>query len=231
MRTAFVCAVLSALVSAVAGAQSLNLTEADALARLSAESPRARAIRSGIDIARADVIGASRWPNPRLTVDREAVAGVAENIVMVAQPLPITGRRGFEVQAASALVDATASRADEDLRRLRTDLRLAFADLVAAQAREAQLTTARDRLRDLADILAKRESAGDAAGVDRLRAEREVLDIDTDRALAAADRARAQAILASFFGDGGDPAQIAAVPPTVASTEVPRLDTLVESAV
>ena len=231
MRTALFCAaVAAALVPATAGAQSLKLTEADALARLTGESPRARAGRAGVDVARADVLSVGRWPNPRVTVDRESVAGITENIVMVAQPLPITGRRGLEVQAASAIADATASRANEDIRRLRADLRLAFAELVAAQIREEQLTTARDRLRELADILGKRESAGDAAGFDRLRAEREVLEIDTDRALAAADRARAQAILASFFTDVGDPAQLLAMAPPMAPTDVPSLDALVERA-
>ncbi len=83
-------------------------------------------------------------------------------------------------------------RADDELRRARADLRLAFAQLVAAQVRERELTAARDRLRGLADVLAKREAAGDAAGFDRLRAEREVLDIDADRAAAATDRARAR---------------------------------------
>jgi len=231
MRTALFCAaVAAALLPATAGAQSLTLTEADALARLSADSPRARAARAGVEVARADVLNVGRWPNPRVTVDRESVAGVTENIVMVAQPLPITGRRGLEVQAASAIADATASRANEDIRRLRADLRLAFAELVAVQIREEQLTTARDRLRELADILGKRESAGDAAGFDRLRAEREVLEIDTDRALAAADRARAQAILASFFTDVGDPTQLLAMAPPVAPTHVPSLDVLVERA-
>jgi len=161
MRTAVFCAALAGvLTSASAGAQSLNLTEGEALARLSAESPRARAARAGVEIARADVLSVGRWPNPRLTYDRESVAGVTENIVMVAQPLPITGRRRFEVEAASAMVGAVSSRADEEIRRLRADLRLAFADLVAAQIRERQLTTARDRLGELADVLARREAAG-----------------------------------------------------------------------
>ena len=53
--------------------------------------PRVRAMRAGIDIARADVLTAARWPNPRVTYDRESVAGVTEHIAMVAQPLPITG--------------------------------------------------------------------------------------------------------------------------------------------
>ena len=113
--------------------------------------------------------------------------------------------RGLEVQAASAIVEAATSRADEEIRGPRADLRLAFAELVAAQTRERELTAARDRLRELADVLAKREAAGDAAGFDRLRAEREVLEIEADRATAATERARAQATLAGFFIGPVDP--------------------------
>src|SRR5439155_11280730 len=105
MRRAVICVALAAAVMpASVGAQSITLTESDALARLSTDSPRARAVRAGIDVARVDVLSAARWPNPRVTSDRESVAGVTENIVMVAQPLPITGRRGLDVQAASSLV-------------------------------------------------------------------------------------------------------------------------------
>src|SRR5213083_2008405 len=79
----------------------------------------------------------------------------------MAQLLPINGQRSLQVRAASALADASASRADEEVRRARADLRLAFAQLAAAQIREQELTAARDRLRELANILAKREAAGD----------------------------------------------------------------------
>jgi outer membrane protein, heavy metal efflux system len=231
MRPAVLWAALAALLApSGAGAQSLNLTESEALARLSADSPRARAARAAVELARADVLAAARWPNPRVTWDRESVAGITEHIVMVAQPLPITGRRGLDVQAAAALVGASASRADDEIRRLRADLRVAFADLAAAQVREHELTAARDRLRDIAELLAKREAAGDAAGFDRLRAEREVLDIDTDRALAAADRARAQAILASFFFDATDPTRLVAVVGLRTAVTPPSVDALLEQA-
>src|SRR4051812_14331296 len=111
MRTVVLCATLAALLPPTsAGAQSLSLTEPEVLARLSSESARVRAIRAAIDVARADVLAAGRWPNPRVTVDRESVAGVTEYLTMVAQPLPITGRRGLEVDAASALVEATSNR-------------------------------------------------------------------------------------------------------------------------
>ena len=222
-------AVLVACACGTAGAQTV-LTEADAIAKLSTDSPRVRAIRSGIELARADVLSASRWPNPRLYVGREAVAGVSETITTVLQPLPVTGQRRFEMQAASALVDATSLRADDAMRRARADLRLAYADLVSAQARERELTAARDRLQELAAILGKREREGDAAGFDRLRAEREVLDLEADRVIAAADRARAQGRLAGFFATAIDPASLVAMEPAVTVRDVPPIDVLADQA-
>jgi cobalt-zinc-cadmium efflux system outer membrane protein len=215
---------------ASARAQSLSLTEADALSRLSMESPRVRAIKSAIELARADVIAAGRWPNPRVTIDREAVAGTTEYITSVGQLLPVNGQRGFQIRAASSMVDAGASRADEEVRRVRADLRLAFGQLAAAQIRERELTAARDRLRELADILTKREAAGDAAGFDRLRAEREVLDLDTDRAVAATDRARAQATLAGFFVEAIDPSRLVAAAAAPSTSGLPDTDALVKRA-
>ena len=200
MRSVFVRVALAlALVPASVGAQSSSLTEAQALAQLTPDNPRVRAINAPVDVARADVLAAGRWPNPRVTYDRESVAGVTEHLAMVGQVLPITGRRPLEVSAASALVDAASGRAGDQVRRLRVDLRLAFADLVAAQDRERELTVIRDRLQQLAAVLAKREAAGDAAGFDRLRAEREVLELDIDRATVAAERARAQTTLRGFL--------------------------------
>lgn len=231
MRVLVVRAVLAAaLLPSGAGAQTLMLTESDVLVRLSTSSPRVRAIRAGVDIARADVLAAGRWPNPRVNWDRQSVAGVTEHLVTVSQFLPITGRRGLDVQAASALVSAGSSRADEEVRRLRADLRLAFAELMAAQTRERELTAARDRLGELSDVLEKRENEGDAAGFDRLRAEREVLDVEMDLVVATTDRARAQATLASFFADESDASLIVATARPTPPVAVPSLDALLEQA-
>lgn len=230
MRSLFVSALLAAsLLPASAGAQTSSLTEAQALAQLTPENPRVRAITAPIDVARADVLAAGRWPNPRGTYNRESVAGVTEHITTVAQVFPITGRRPLEVSAATAMVDATSGRAGDQLRRLRTDLRLAFAELVAAQDRERELAATRDRLQELADVLSKREAAGDAAGFDRLRAEREVLEADVDRAGAAVDRARAQALLAGFLMPAGSPA-ITAVAGNAPRAMLPAVDELMARA-
>jgi cobalt-zinc-cadmium efflux system outer membrane protein len=231
MRNAVFCAALAGVLAPYsAGAQSLTLTESEALARLSAESPRVRAIRADIDVARADVLTAGRWPNLRLLVDRESVAGITEYLTRVGQTLPISGQRGLHVRAASAMVDATTGRADDGVRRARADLRLAFTQLLAAQNRERELAAARDRLRGVADVLAKREAAGDAAGFDRLRADREVVEIEADRALASSDRARAQAALASFFAQPGDVSALVAAPGPASTSPIPALEELVQRA-
>jgi cobalt-zinc-cadmium efflux system outer membrane protein len=206
------------------------LTESQALAQLAPDSPRVQAARAGIEVARADVLAAARWPNPRVTFNREAVAGVSENMVMVAQPLPITGRRRLEMDAASARVEATSSRAEDHIRRLRADLRLAFTDLWAAQEREQELARSRDRLRELARVLARREDAGEAAGFDHLRAEREVLDVEADFSAAAIDRARAQATLGGFLAAPAAAPPVVAVRADTGRTAVPGLDELVARA-
>src|SRR6185436_9725830 len=121
-------------------------------------------------------------------------------------------------------------RSDDEIRRLRADLRLAFADLVAAQTRERELTAAGDRLRELSEVLTKREAAGDAAGFDRLRAEREVLEIEADRTAAGVERVRAQGTLSSFFADVPDPSLLSAAGASTAPAAVPPLAALVEQA-
>lgn len=230
MRTRTWCVVLALLSPVAPTTAQTVLSEADALARLSPDSPRVRAIRAGIDLVRADVLAAGRWPNPRFTFNRESVAGVTENMFLVSQPLPITGRRNLEMSAASALVEAGARRADDDIRRARTELRRAYADLLFAQVREDELARARDRLRELASVLSRREAAGDAAGYDRLRAEREVMDLEAERALARADRVRAQARLGTFFSDGLDPTTFVAQPRTAPGTPLPTIDELIRRA-
>jgi outer membrane protein, heavy metal efflux system len=228
MRLLIFCVAVGVFLPATSVAQTLSLTESQALARLSAESPRMQAVRAAVDVARADVLSAARWPNPRVTFNREAVAGITENMLMVAQVLPVAGRRRFEVSAASARVEAASSRADDAVRRLRADLRLAYTNLWAAQARERELARSRDQLRELADVIGRRETAGEAAGFDRLRAEREVIDVEADRAAAAIERVQAQGILASFFAAAPVVDVIGASRPEPSSTVETRLPTVEE---
>jgi cobalt-zinc-cadmium efflux system outer membrane protein len=197
------------------------ISEAEAVARLSAESPHVRAIMAAVDVARAEALAQGRWPNPRLTFTRESVAGVTEQMFLVAQPVPLWGRRGLDARAASALVAASQHRAQASLRHARAELRRAFADLLSAQVREAELAASRDRLRSLAEILAHRERAGDSAGFDRLRAEREVIEVEADLAASRADQTRAQGALASFFAASTDPSALIVRVPVAGGAAVP----------
>ena len=230
MRTRTWCVAAAVVCLPRLAAAQTVLSEADALARLSADSPRVRAIRVAVDATRAEALAASRWPNPRVTYNREAVGGVTEHMFLVTQPLPITGRRDFDKSAASALVTASQLRADEELRQIRAAVRAAYADLVSAQVRESEIVASRDRFRELAGILARREAAGDAAGYDRLRAEREVMDLDADLAAARADRTRAQAGLAEFFDPSTDMTTLVAVGHSPSRTPLPPVEEMLARA-
>ena len=231
MRQTVLRVMLAALlVPAATGAQTLSLTEPQALDRVSEESPRVQAVRAAVDVARADVLAAGRWPNPRVSFNREAVAAVTENMLTVTQILPLTGRIRLDVRAASVRVDAAARRADDQVRRLRADARLAFTDLWAAQARERELARSVARLRDLADVLGRREAGGEAAGFDRLRADREVIEVEADRSIAAADAARAQGALIAFFAVPPNAPVIDAVRTPQSPAAIPSVDELVARA-
>src|SRR5688500_399039 len=104
MRRRVLCAVIATAFVPVIAAAQVPMTEAETLARLTPDNPQVRAVRAAIEVARADVLDASRWPNPRVSVSRESVAGVAETIATVVQPLPVTGRRSLERAASLARV-------------------------------------------------------------------------------------------------------------------------------
>jgi outer membrane protein, heavy metal efflux system len=232
MRTRPWCVTVALVVVMCASANAqIVLTEADALSRLSPESPRVKALRSSIGVVRAETFAIGTWPNPRLYIGREAVAGVAETMITVAQPLPITGRRSLERSGAEELVGAATSRSDDALGRARADLRHAYAELAAIQVRERELSGARAHLQELAEVLAKREAQGDAAGFDRLRAERELFELDADLAAAGADRTRAQRALVSFFAVPSDPSAIVVVVDSATSRlPLPEVASLIETA-
>ena len=115
MRSVVLCATFAALVVLVAARRSIVAADRSrgAGAAVGRQSARARDPR-GDRLARADVLAAGRWPNPRVTFDRESVAGVTEYMTMVAQAAADHRPARPEVQAASALVDASSSRADDE---------------------------------------------------------------------------------------------------------------------
>ncbi len=90
------CIILCAPWLAVSAVAQQAFTESEAIARVSLESPRARAIRAHADLARADALAARRIANPSVTASREAVSGVAEHYLPFSQPSPVAGRRTLQ---------------------------------------------------------------------------------------------------------------------------------------
>lgn len=187
------------------------LTEGQALARMRAEHPRLPALRLGVRERAADARERSLPANPAVGYTREAAGPGADDFLLVSQELPLRGRPGLLRAAAAQTAAAAAARADAARLDFEARLRLAFTDLLLAQERAAALEAGVAGLRRLVEVLRAREREGEGSRFDRLRTEREVADVETDRRAAGIGRAAAQARLASFLAPGTDPAGLSAV--------------------
>ena len=220
---------LSGLVGGSASAQTL--TEEQAVARMRMEHPLARVLDLTVRELEADLRERGLLANPTVSYTREDAGIGVDDFLLVTQPMPLRGRRGLLGEAAGRAVSAAEARADTDLLASETRLRLVFTDLLLAQERTRALDTALDGLRRLVDVLRAREQQGEGSRFDRLRAEREVADVATDREAVAIDRLTAQARLASFFAPGEDPTGLRAAGGLAAGAPAPDLESLMTQAV
>ncbi len=204
-----------------AAAQMVDLTEADALARLAPHAITLRQVAAGLPAADAARGAALPVPNPQLLFGRTPVLDSSERFFAVSELLPVTGTRFLDARAAARRADAARLRSDGLQRQARADLRLAFAALVAAQKRVEALELAATKMRALVKIVATREEAGDTAGFDRLRAESEVTDLEARLTDEREAQARAQAGLARLLTGDPDPRTIHAVAATDAPAPAP----------
>ena len=194
--------------AATAGGQTL--TEAQALARMRAEHPQLTALRLGVRELEADTRERRLLANPTVSYTREDAGTTADDFLLVSQELPVRGRIGLLDRAAQQAVTAAEARADASVVAFETRLRLAFTALLLAQERTRALDSGLSELQRMVDVLLAREREGEGSRFDRLRAEREVADIETDLEAAEIERLSAQARLAAFFAPGTDPAGLRA---------------------
>ena len=196
--------------AAAAPASGQTLTEAQALARMRAEHPQLRALRLGVRELEADARERRLLANPTVSYTREDAGNATDDFLLVSQELPVRGRIGLFDEAAGQAVTAAEARADASVLAVETRLRMAFTALLLAQERTRVLQSGLSELRRLADVLRTREREGEGSRFDRLRAEREVADIETDLEAAEIERLGAQARLAAFFTPGTDPSDLRA---------------------
>ncbi len=207
-----------------------TLSEDQALVRLRAEHPRIEALRAAVEELAATVRQPSLPANPTVTFTREGAGLHSDDFLLVSQELPLSGRRRLLGEAAARAVTAAAARADDAQLAFETHLRLAFVDLLLAQAREEVLEAAVPELRRLVTVLAVREREGEGSRFDRLRAEREVADVDADREAAAIQRLTAQAHVTSFFAPGTAPSGLSAAGDLSDRAPLDAVDSLVTRA-
>lgn len=175
-------------------------TEAQVIKVFLDQSPYAREAHARIEAVRAEAAGRTLLPNPSALATREG-AGYAA-FFQLEQQLPLSGRRGLLKQAGVAAVSVTEAEAAVTLWSLRSDVRLAFYRLVAAQRRESVLS---DGLRDLDEVirvLRTREQEGEGSRYDRLRAERETAEYRSQLAVAHSETVHARTALGGFLPTG-----------------------------
>jgi cobalt-zinc-cadmium efflux system outer membrane protein len=138
----------------------------------------ARVVEREAALERAGAVGAGLWPNPAFEWQRERASsgrrqGESQDVLMASIPLVLSGRLGWESEAARQGTQAAEARLAWARAELRHEATQAFATVLAARERQALLEESSARLRSLAEAIATRERAGDAAGYDRLRIELE----------------------------------------------------------
>ena len=214
--------------AAGSGAVAAELTEAEALRRFSEDSPRAREVRSRVPIVRAETRAWNLVPNPTITGIRESVNRSSNEFFTVEQRVPLSGRRGLLRSAGDAAVGVAQEQSEHFLFQLRTDLRLAFYSLLAAQERRDVLRNGLGELQEVVRILRERERQGEGSAFDRLRAERELAGIETEMIRADGQVAQAQAQLAGFFRLGTEPESLTASGQLMDQQQLPPLDRLLD---
>jgi cobalt-zinc-cadmium efflux system outer membrane protein len=194
-----VCVRLSFLVGCLAAsAAAQTLTERQVL-HLLRESPYYRELQARVEVTRAERRRGTLYPNPSATAAFEGAGRT--DFYLFEQPLPVNGRRRLLVQAGESAVAATRAEADYELRRLEAELRAAFQQLIYVQERRDTIDRNIGEIDELVRILREREQAGEGSKFDRLRAEHEIVERESERAGVEGRIAETRARLAGFLGE------------------------------
>jgi cobalt-zinc-cadmium efflux system outer membrane protein len=222
-----VCVRLGFLVGCLAAsAAAQTLTERQALQMLR-ESPYYRELQARVEVTRAERRRGTLYPNPSVHAEFEGAGRT--DFYRFEQPLAVNGRLRLLRQAGDSAVAATQAEADYELRSIEADVRAAFQELIYAQRRGDAIDRSVDELGELVRILRVREQAGEGSKFDRLRAEREIVERESERVGVEALVAQARARIAGFLGEQLSADGIVAEGTLDASEAVPELRAAIES--
>ena len=207
------------------GAVIGSIDEAGLVAAIEATDPRIAATAARVAAARAEVVAAGARPNPSISIEREEPfldgQGFATNYLRVNLPIDVSGRRGLQIEAADAGVQAAARDATRTTHELVLEALRVFDEAVHARLRLALVTRERDALVRAVEIARQRGQAGAASGYEVQRFELELAVHDDETRTAEAELHHARMRLAALVGQAGelDAATDLALPTTVPPVE------------
>jgi cobalt-zinc-cadmium efflux system outer membrane protein len=201
-------------------AAAQGLTERQAL-RLFRESPYHRELQAEVHVVRAGNQRHNLYPNPSVSATFEGAGRT--DFFMIEQPLVVNGRHHLLRQAGDSAIRVAETSADHALHQIEARLRRSFYQLAYAQGRQALIRESIGELEALARILRERERAGEGSKFDRLRAELEIVDLETESAETETLIAAARAKLAGFLGERVHPDALSANGTMEAAYELPSL--------
>ncbi|MGC4054224.1 MAG: TolC family protein [Paludibaculum sp.] len=175
-------------------------TEEQVLELFNRQSPQAVAARAQVAVTRAEARGRALYSNPSFSYSREG-AGYTE-FFQAEQALPLTGRIRLLRQSINPATAAAEAGAAALVWRLRSEVRSAFYALLASQRREQVLNDTIADLGEVIRVLTAREKEGEGTRFDRLRWERELVELGAELSSMAANSAKAKALLLEFLPPG-----------------------------
>jgi outer membrane protein TolC len=180
------------------------------------------AARAQIAVTRADAKARALYSNPSFSYSREG-AGFTE-FFQAEQTLPLTGRIGIQRQSVAPAVGAAEADAEALIWQLRAELRQAFYRLLALQDREGVLNATMRDLQEVIRVLATREREGEGSRFDRLRWERELVELRSELALVQSQSAQARSRMLEFLPQGTEISKVEGA--SIPTQELPELSEL-----
>ncbi|MEK7409146.1 MAG: TolC family protein [Acidobacteriota bacterium] len=175
-------------------------TERAVLELFESQTAVKKEIRASVAATVEELRGRALYANPRAVYAREA-AGLTE-FYQAEQALPVSGRIGYLRRAAAFGQEAGEADGAARLWDLRSSLRQAYYRTLAMQLLDEIFTGSIAEVERIARIVRVREETGESSRYDRLRLERELAELRTDRLATRARFEQERAVLLAFLPRG-----------------------------
>lgn len=184
-----------------------TITEADIVRRWLVSNREVAALRAQLGASRFDVVTASLWPNPTLSINFLGTPvgtppdGRINVGAQVEFSLPIFGQVSARIAAANAALSLAEINVAMLLWARAADLRDAMVERAYADAR---LQVAERNLQEISrvlDIITRRTAAGTNAEYDQIRVQLAVSTLRAARDNAVIERSRAESRLVALVGE------------------------------